>query len=252
MLVTIKIHSAFKDLFSDTEYKADINKYCDLLYYLGSMHTKFKSYAKSIDNGLIYEGYAILDKNLKVIKDQELFLKTAKEDDVFYVTPAIVGGGGKTGRNLLKFAAIAAAVYVGYGAFTGTGIGGSLFGTSMGPAGALTGGLGPGGAGGSVAAQMGAQGAAAGGLSMGATIGLNVGLALVTSLFTQRDKPRETDQSIRSNDMFGSLQNTIDSGVPIPLIYGLHRVTGQLISGYLDTVDHGKDDVITVSSRFNS
>ncbi len=249
MLVTIKIHSAFKDLFSDTEYKADINKYCDLLYYLGSMHTKFKSYAKSIDNGLIYEGYAILDKNLKVIKDQELFYKSVKEDDVFYITPAIVGGGGKTGRNLLKFAAIAAAVYVGVGAFSGTGIGGSLFGTAgSAPS------LGFGGATGDLVARgaMGAQGAAAGGLSMGATIGLNVGLALVTSLFTQRDKPRETDQSIRSNDMFGSLQNTIDSGVPIPLIYGLHRVTGQLISGYLDTVDHGKDDVITVSSRFNS
>ena len=112
MLVTIRIHSAFKDLFSDTEYKADINKYCDLLYYLGSMHNKFKSYAKSIDNGLIYEGYAILDKNLKVIKDQELFYKTAKEDDIFYVTPAIIGGGGKTGRNLLKFAAIAAPMIV--------------------------------------------------------------------------------------------------------------------------------------------
>jgi len=250
LLVTIKIHSAFKDLFSDTEYRADIHKYCDLLYYLGSMHTKFKSYAKSIDNGLIYEGYAILDKNLKVIKDQELFYKTAKEDDIFYVTPAIVGGGGKTGRNLLKFAAIAAAVYVGYGAFTGTGIGGSLFGTSAAGAGGGASLMGT-----AADAQfMGAQaaGAASGGLSMGATIGLNVGLALVTSLFTQRDKPRETDQSIRSNDMFGSLQNTIDSGVPIPLIYGLHRVTGQLISGYLDTVDHGKDDVITVSSRFNS
>jgi len=242
LLVTIKIHSAFKDLFSDTEYKADINKYCDLFYYLGSMHNKFKSYAKSIDNGLINEGYAILDKNLKVIKDQELFLKTAKEDDIFYVTPAIIGGGGKSGRNLLKFAAIAAAVYVGYGAFTGTGIGGSLFGT------ATTTGIPA-----STTSMAGTTlGASSGGLSMGATIGLNVGLALVTSLFTQRDKPRETDQSIRSNDMFGSLQNTIDSGVPIPLIYGLHRVTGQLISGYLDTVDHGKSDVITVSSRFNS
>ena len=52
--------------------------------------------------------------------------------------------------------------------------------------------------------------------------------------------------------MFGSLQNTIDSGVAIPLIYGMHRVTGQLISGYLDTVDHGKEDIITVGSRFTT
>ena len=46
--------------------------------------------------------------------------------------------------------------------------------------------------------------------------------------------------------------NTINSGTPIPLIYGLHRVAGQLISGYLDTVDHGKDDTITVQSRFST
>ena len=90
-------------------------------------------------------------------------------------------------------------------------------------------------------------------LSIGQSIGINAGLALVTSLFTERPNDiKQTDQNIRSNDMFGSLQNTIDSGVPIPLIYGMHRVTGQLISGYLDTVDHGKEDIITVASRFTT
>ena len=43
-----------------------------------------------------------------------------------------------------------------------------------------------------------------------------------------------------------------NSGTPIPLIYGMHRVAGQLISGYLDTVDHGKSDTITVASRFET
>ena len=28
--------------------------------------------------------------------------------------------------------------------------------------------------------------------------------------------------------MFGGLQNTSNSGTPIPLIYGMHRVAGQL------------------------
>ena len=35
------------------------------------------------------------------------------------------------------------------------------------------------------------------------------------------------------------IQSTVVA--PIPLIYGMHRVAGQLISGYLDTVDHGKE-----------
>jgi predicted phage tail protein len=69
-------------------------------------------------------------------------------------------------------------------------------------------------------------------------------------LFTQRQDIKQTDQNVRSNDMFGGLQNTISSSTPIPLIYGMHRVPGQLISGYLDTVDHGRDDNITVESRF--
>ena len=69
---------------------------------------------------------------------------------------------------------------------------------------------------------------------------------------TNTEKIKEVDQNIRQNDMFGGLQNTVNSGTPIPLIYGMHRAAGQLISGYLDTVDHGKSDTITVASRFKS
>lgn len=258
MLVTIKVHSAFRNLFSDLEFKADINKYADIPYYLGSIHPRFAKYAKAIEQGVCQEGYAILDKNLKIVTDQELFIKSAKHDDEFYLTPAITGAGGKRMGTLLKFAAIAAAAYVGFGAITGTGIGGSLFGTAGGASAV--------GASGYTGATVGAEagrtmafsstlagggGSAGLGISMG-TLAVNAGLALVTSLFTQRSDIKETDQNIRTNDMFGSLQNTINSGTPIPLIYGMHRVPGQLISGYLDTVDHGKEDIITVASRFSS
>ena len=238
MLVDIKIHSAFTDFFPNLCLKADIKKYMDVPYYLGSIHPRFKNYAKAIDNGDCQEGYAILDKNLKVVCDQDLFIKSAKKDDTFYIVPAIVGGGGKRG-NMLLLAALAIAA---------PGVGSMLSG------GSFLGGYGAAGA--SVASTIGmaapkvVPGMA---LSIGQSIGINAGLALVTSLFTERPNDiKQTDQNIRSNDMFGSLQNTIDSGVPIPLIYGMHRVTGQLISGYLDTVDHGKEDIITVASRFTT
>ena len=238
MLVDIKIHSAFTDFFPNLCLKADIKKYMDVPYYLGSIHPRFKNYAKAIDNGDCQEGYAILDKNLKVVCDQDLFIKSAKKDDTFYIVPAIVGGGGKRG-NMLLLAALAIAA---------PGVGSMLSG------GSFLGGYGAAGA--SVASTIGmaapkvVPGMA---LSIGQSIGINAGLALVTSLFTERPNDiKQTDQNIRSNDMFGSLQNTIDSGVPIPLIYGMHRVTGQLISGYLDTVDHGKEDIITVGSRFTT
>jgi len=220
LLTKIKIHSAYKDIFSQSEYTADLTRYGDLPFYLGSMHPKFRNYANSIHTGACQEGYSLLDKTLTVVEEEDLYIKKVKPNDVFYVVPAIVGGGGKRTTTLLAVAAL----------------------------GVATGGFG--------LAAGGAGGAAAGGAfgfgSFATTLGVNIGLALVTSLFTKREKIKETDQNIRQNDMFGGLQNTVNSGTPIPLIYGMHRAAGQLISGYLDTVDHGKSDTITVASRFET
>ena len=221
MLTTIKIHSAYKNIFSQSEYTADLTRYGDLPFYLGSMHPKFRNYANSIHTGDCQEGYTLLDKTLTVVEEEDLYIKKIKQDDVFYVVPAIVGGGGKRTTTLLAVAAL----------------------------GIATGGFGLGAAPGAAAAG-GSAGIFGGGFAT--TLGVNIGLALVTSLFTKREKIKETDQNIRQNDMFGGLQNTVNSGTPIPLIYGMHRVAGQLISGYLDTVDHGKSDTITVASRFET
>lgn len=221
MLTKIKIHSAFKNIFSQSEYTADLTRYGDLPFYLGSMHPKFRNYANSIHTGDCQEGYTLLDKTLTVVEEEDLYIKKIKQDDVFYVVPAIVGGGGKRTTTLLAVAALGVATGgfgLGLGATTGTAATGGAF--SLG--------------------------------GFASTLGVNIGLALVTSLFTKREKIKETDQNIRQNDMFGGLQNTTNSGTPIPLIYGMHRVAGQLISGYLDTVDHGKSDTITVASRFET
>ena len=160
--------------------------------------------------------------SVKIITDEDLYIKKVKHNDVFYMVPAIVGGGGKRTTTLLAVAALGFATggfgLIGGGAATST--------TATASAGLFGGGF--------------AQ-----------TLGMNIGLALVTSLFTKREKIKEVDQSIRENDMFGGLQNTTNSGTPIPLIYGMHRAAGQLISGYLDTIDHGKSDTITVASRFD-
>ena len=221
MLTKIKIHSAFKNIFSQSEYTADLTRYGDLPFYLGSMHPKFRNYANSIHTGDCQEGYTLLDKTLTVVEEEDLYIKKIKQDDVFYVVPAIVGGGGKRTTTLLAVAALGVATGgfgLGLGATTGTAATGGAF--SLG--------------------------------GFASTLGVNIGLALVTSLFTKREKIKETDQNIRQNDMFGGLQNTTNSGTPIPLIYGMHRVAGQLISGSLDTVDHGKSDTITVASRFET
>jgi len=252
LLAKIKIHSAFKSLFTELEYTADFKKYADILYYLGAMHPRFQRYAKAIEHGQCQEGYALLDKNLKPISDQDLFIKSVKSDDVFHIVPAIVGGGGKRTQKLLTYAAIATAAYFAapyvMGAFAG---GGSSAVAASGYTGATVGA--EAGRTAAFSATLGGGSAASAGLGISAgTLAVNAGLALVTMLFTQRQDIKQTDQNVRSNDMFGGLQNTISSSTPIPLIYGLHRVPGQLISGYLDTVDHGRDDNITVQSRFTT
>ena len=78
----------------------------------------------------------------------------------------------------------------------------------------------------------------------------NVAMGLVTSLFTKKKKNTEVDSSTRQAGAFGSLTNTTENGTPIPLIYGLHRVAGQMLSGYIESEDHGKNDTIRVGDKF--
>lgn len=237
MLTKIKIHSAFSQFFSQREFVADLKTYDEITRYLGAMHPRFARFVNKIYNQETQDGYLILNKNLQALKEQELFIKHIKEDDCFYIVPAIYGGGGKAMKTLVTVAAIAAAGYIGYTAFTAA--------TAASTTGAALGSSAVGAAG-----TTGTAASAGLGIS-GATLAVNAGLALVTSLFTQKPEALTSkDQQVRQNNMFGSLQNTIDSGVSIPLVYGSHRVAGQFISGYIDSIDHGKNDDITVLEQF--
>ena len=57
---------------------------------------------------------------------------------------------------------------------------------------------------------------------------------------------KPSEENTRQNDMFGSLTNSTASGTPVPLNYGLMRVAGQLISGYVLSVGHGKTQNLNV------
>ena len=241
----IKIHSSLSHLFSETNLVADLTHYSDLPRYLGSMHPRFAAYAQKSYLGEIDEGYFILDKKLAPITNNDFIIKRIKKDDEFYVVPAICGGGGKKTSNLLKIAAIATAAFV---------VGPQIAAAFSGGGGAALG-MSPGAMGGAIGAGATSTAAATGGIFgtgiTASTLAVNAGLALVTSLFTQSPESiKSTDQAVRQNDMFGSLQSTISSGTPIPLIYGLHRTAGHLVSGHIDAVEHGKNDLIRVVDQF--
>lgn len=226
MLVTIKPHSSFSKYFSATEYVADFKTYYDILFYLNAMHRRFINYLRVQRAQKIEESFVFLDKNLKIINPNELKFKHARDGDVIHIVPAVVGGGGKRGGIL---AALAVAMFV----FIPMAAGAAAAGAAA-PVGAAVGAAG--GVGGSIASALGGMG------GFLQNLVVNIGLALLSSLFAT--KPSE--ENTRQNDMFGSLTNSTASGTPVPLNYGLMRIAGQLISGYVLSVGHGKTQNLNV------
>lgn len=223
MIVNIKPHSTLQKYFRGTDLKADLNHYADVIEYIYSLHPDFLTYVKKQSQNELQETFTFLDKNLREISQDEMFMRKAHENDVIYIVPAIVGGGGKRGIiALLAVAAlmIAFPLVAGMASMSGTALAtfagsSALLGTTT--AGALIG-----------------------------TIGLNLALMGVSMLLAP--KPNTSAETSRDNDAFGGLTNTTSSGVPIPLNYGLVRVAGQLVSGYTKTIpssSSGEDIALT-------
>ena len=231
LLATLKIHSAYHKFFDKTEYVADFNNYHDILFYLQSMHGKFNTYIKQL-TGNADESFAFLDSKLNMVSIDSYHMKHIKEGDTVYLAPLIVGGGGKRGSFLLLIAAAFAAPAI---------IGALSAGTS-----ATVGAMGQG----ATSFFGGVNTAFAKLPALARSFIGNLALSLVTSLFVKKPKKMETDQSTRQNGMFGNLTNTMESGTPIPLQYGLVRVAGQMLSGYIDSDQHGKTDVVNVEEKF--
>ena len=60
-----------------------------------------------------------------------------------------------------------------------------------------------------------------------------------------------TDSEARiENKIFQGLQNTTQSNIPVPIIYGRTRVGGQFVSGEILSIQHGRNEFIKVSSLF--
>ena len=234
MLATIKVHSTLHKYFNDTELRADFNTYYDLVHYLSAMHPRFKHYMDMVTCGESEESYAFLYSNLNLVPQEELHIRRVHEDEVIHLAPMIVGGGGKKGGLLALVAVVGISMFF-------PPAGGAL----AGGAGAAGGAAAAGAAGGT--GLMGAFSAMPG---MASSLFMNVGMSLISGLFSKKKKPMETDTSSRQGGMFGSLTNSTQSGTPIPLHYGLVRVAGQMLSGYIDSDDHGKNDVIRVEDKF--
>ena len=229
MLITLKPHSTFKEFFTEKEYKVEINSYYDIEFYLQGAHPRFKHYISKIKQGECQESFTYVTEDFKVIKRDEYTLKKPKEGSVVYISPVVFGGGGRRGTLI---AAVALAVVGGYamgGGFTPDGFTfaklGANFGATVPDTGTFLGNLG---------ARL---------PSMMLSIAGNLALSFIQSLFVSRR------QEI---NMFGSLQNTTQSGTPVALNYGNMRVGGQFLSGYILSQQHAQNDSPSIASIFNA
>jgi len=201
---------------------ADFTTYYDIIFYLNSMQSKFINYLMRQNENNIEESYVFLDKNLREIQVDELKIRRARDGDIIHIVPAIVGGGGK--RGIIAILAAAAFFFALPVALAASSAGAGLGAAAVAGIGSIPGAI------------------AALGPVM-SNIVVNIGLALVAALFAPKAQKAE---STRENDAFGSLVNSTNSGTPVALHYGLVRVAGQLISGYISTVNHGRNEEVNV------
>lgn len=228
--VTVKFHKTLQKFTNGCkEHSFIVDSYMEIIKACVSLFPKFERFIESIAVGRTKNQEICIVVNNKVLElDQVMMIPKPNADIV--IVPIIAGAG----KNVMLFVGIAilliavaiiAAPLVGIGVAAAT-------------------------------PEMIAAGAAAG-LSFGQVAGLvfGVALTLVTSLLAPKPKAETQTQTAdtsqrRNNDAFEGLSNTSRAGTPVQLNYGLIRVAGQFISGYIKTLNHGESDIITVSEQF--
>ena len=256
MQIELRIHSSYKPYFGQRSYSLEVIDFEDIHLYLRNLHPKFDAYLKAVQRKDTEETVCLVDSTFRTLDYNTKQMKKIKDGDVYYLAPMIVGGGGKRG-----FIAIAAFAVLAY-ATGGFGLIAANPSTAV-----VMGGADAVGAVGAEAAMVSASQTSAsifGSLGQAfsnmptflqSIIG-NLAISFITSLFTKKPKSpvaATPDSAARTeNNMFNSLQNSTESGTPIALNYGMTRVAGQFVSGYLHTTAHGKGNDPAVQSLFQA
>ena len=242
--VTLKFHPTIQKYTNGiNEHTVNVNDFVDIKNCLESLFPDLGIHIKRIRAGANRrENLALVNKDKRVIQQEDYFLNRLDRDDTeFYVVPLFIGGGGNgLGMVVLGIALVALVVFTGGAAapviigpgLSGIGgatiIGGSTLGTIAGM------GIG----------------------SMVMSLGVNLIISGVMAMMMKPpqlavDGAQTTDSESRSdNKIFQGLQNTTNSNVPVPMIYGRTRIGGQFVSGEIRTIEHGRNEFIRVSALF--
>ncbi len=235
MLVTIHFHKILQKYTGVKKHTLNVTSYLDLLQSCDNLFPKLHNMFCSImQHKQVEELTVVVDG--RILTNNELYFRPHYKDKII-LCPLLFGGGGDSTALLIVLIVILVVVVV----ITG---GAALAATPALVAPAGVGAVSVGLAAGATAATFSAIALTAGVLA----------LTLIAALLTPVPKPLSTkspDKAARTqNQLFEGLQNTIGQGTPISLNYGLIRVAGQFISGFIDTVEHGRDDSIDVQDTY--
>ena len=234
-MITLVIHKNAKRYFKNQkEVKVQIKDYYSLVSFLVNSFPEFTNLIKKTKNNLTTD-FFILDENKKRVDLSDIEANKKLNDSIYYLVPSIVGAGRGGMMVAVGIAIIAVAVFAAPGALGAASF--SSFGQAMG---ATAVSLGPVGISFSQIAMFGARLALTGIMSI---IQSSSGASSSTRTFTD-------DGSRTENSLFTGLTSTVSTGVPVGMRYGMTRIGGHLVSGYIKTFNHGKNDIIKVSEQF--
>lgn len=223
MLLTLHFHPLLQPMTGVKSHKFAVDSLSDIKDALSVLFPKIRKYIRQISAGTLRENLSLITPEGNILNRKDYYTNKVESKELTLV-PVIAGSGRGLGI-ILGIVLIAAALFTGGAAlFGGTGFVGS---TAIG-----------GSAGGFF------------GLTAGGLLKMGIGLVL-SGLMQMLMKPPEmkgpsdTAQR-RNNDMFDALDNTTDPNTSIPLIYGMPRVAGQMLSGHVETISHGETDKILV------
>jgi len=242
--VTLKFHPTIQKYTNVKEHIVNVNDFVDIRNCLESLFPLLGIHIRRIRAGANRrENLALVNKNKRIIQQEEYFLNRLNRDDTeFYVVPFFIGGGGSgMGMIIIGIALVALVIVTGGTAAAPLAMGM----TSMGSVGVAVG-------------TVSTLGTIAGMSVAGMLMQMGVGM-IISGIMTMMMKPpklavegaQTTDSEARSdNKIFQGLQNTTNSNVPVPIIYGRTRIGGQFVSGEIRTIEHGRNEFIKVSALF--
>lgn len=224
MLLTLHFHPILQPMTGVKSHIFDVASLSDIKDALSVLFPKIRKYIRQIAAGTLRENLSLVTPDGKILNREDYYTNKIKNRELTLV-PIIAGSGGKGLGIILGIVLIAAAFFTGGGSLAalGSAAGSGFVGST----------------------SLGFMGLTAGGL-------LKMGIGLVLSgLMQMLMKPPEPKgpgdtRQRRNNDMFDALDNTTDPSTSIPLIYGMPRVAGQMLSGHVETINHGESDTIYV------